>query len=51
VPAGAPAPEVARSADEALGRAVDRATTPVVCVAGSLYLIGEVLARHAETPR
>ncbi len=35
--------EVARSAAEALALALDARRTPIVCVAGSLFLVGEML--------
>jgi dihydrofolate synthase/folylpolyglutamate synthase len=37
--------EVTRSSAEALDVAMGDARTPIVCVAGSLFLVGEVLAR------
>ena len=42
--------QVAESPAEALAMALHPAVTPVVCVAGSLYLIGEVLAQRGERP-
>ena len=51
VPPGAPRAEIARSPREALALALDEPATPIVCVAGSLFLIGEVLAEHAASPR
>jgi dihydrofolate synthase/folylpolyglutamate synthase len=42
-PTGAPV-SMARSASEALGLALDARRTPIICVAGSLFLIGDVLA-------
>ncbi len=48
VPPGGPAPEVAASPAEALAMAQDDPATPMVCVAGSLFLIGEVLAQVPE---
>jgi dihydrofolate synthase/folylpolyglutamate synthase len=41
---------VAASPLEALHIALDRDRTPVICVAGSIALIGEVLAQAAEKP-
>jgi dihydrofolate synthase/folylpolyglutamate synthase len=43
LPPGAPPAEVARSAEEALGLAAREPRTPIVCVAGSLSLVGDVL--------
>ena len=43
VPGGSPRGEVAGSAAEALALASRGPATPIVCVAGSLYLVGEVL--------
>lgn len=43
VPATVPSVEIAGTPAEALARAGRVATTPVICVAGSLRLIGEVL--------
>jgi dihydrofolate synthase/folylpolyglutamate synthase len=45
MPPGGPAVETASSVADALARAAGGSATPVVCVAGSLFLIGEVLAR------
>ena len=45
LPPGAPEPEVARSSDEALALVAGSPRTPIVCVAGSLSLIGDVLRR------
>ena len=45
VPAAVPSVEIAGSPADALARAARAATTPIVCVAGSLVLIGDVL-RH-----
>jgi len=42
--------ETAPSTSEALSLAMSEPRTPIVCVAGSLFLIGEVLARQPETP-
>lgn len=44
LPAAGP---VTRSVSEALDLAMHDATTPIVCVTGSLFLVGEVLARLA----
>ena len=44
VPAGPGLVEIAGSAAEALALATRPPATPIVCVAGSLYLVGEVLA-------
>jgi dihydrofolate synthase/folylpolyglutamate synthase len=44
-PAGVPAVEVAPSVGAALARALTAPITPVVCVAGSVALVGEVLGR------
>jgi len=41
--------QVAASPAEALAMATSPAVTPVVCVAGSLYLIGEILAERGPT--
>jgi dihydrofolate synthase/folylpolyglutamate synthase len=49
LPASAAAVEEAGSPREALERA-RRAGTPIICVAGSLFLVGEVLAQAAEKP-
>ena len=43
VPAKVQSVEIAGSPAEALERAAQDATTPIVCVAGSLFLIGDVL--------
>jgi folylpolyglutamate synthase/dihydropteroate synthase len=43
VPAAVRNVEIAGSPVEALERAGRAATTPVICVAGSLFLIGDVL--------
>ena len=45
VPAAVPSVEIAGSPADALARTARAATTPIVCVAGSLVLIGDVL-RH-----
>jgi len=45
LPGGAPAAETAPTVADALGRATRAPTTPVVCVAGSVALIGEALPR------
>ncbi|MBI2529130.1 MAG: bifunctional folylpolyglutamate synthase/dihydrofolate synthase [Candidatus Rokubacteria bacterium] len=42
--------QTAASAAEALALALSAPRTPTVCVAGSLFLIGEVLAQRPETP-
>jgi dihydrofolate synthase/folylpolyglutamate synthase len=47
VPPGPVRVELAGSAAEALSLATTRPETPIVCVAGSLYLVGEVLAMLA----
>jgi len=47
MPPGAVTPELARSAAEALALAGRGSATPIVCVAGSLFLVGEVLAMLA----
>lgn len=49
LPAGAPAAETAPTVAEALGLATRPATTPVVCVAGSIFVVGEALA-HLDSP-
>jgi dihydrofolate synthase/folylpolyglutamate synthase len=51
-PARVPLVETAASAAEALAMATSPAKTDVVCVAGSLFLVGEVLGRlgGTETP-
>ncbi|HXJ84456.1 MAG TPA: folylpolyglutamate synthase/dihydrofolate synthase family protein [Candidatus Methylomirabilis sp.] len=43
--------EIAESLRDALSRAMDESRTPVICVAGSLYLIGEALALCQQGPR
>jgi len=43
LPAGSPPPEIAGSPAEALGVAMRIPRTPIVCVAGSLFLLGDVL--------
>ncbi|HEV8440572.1 MAG TPA: folylpolyglutamate synthase/dihydrofolate synthase family protein [Methylomirabilota bacterium] len=48
VPSTAARVEIAGSLTEALSLALAKPSTPVVCVAGSLYLIGEVLAQARE---
>src|SRR5262249_61333301 len=48
MPGGAVRPEMAASPAEALSLALRPARTPIVCVAGSLYLIGEILGQTAE---
>ena len=45
LPTGSPAAEVARSTDEALALVARSPRTPIVCVAGSLSLVGDVLRR------
>jgi folylpolyglutamate synthase/dihydropteroate synthase len=47
VPAGPERVETAPSAAEALALAAQEPRTPILCVAGSLSLIGDVL-RHAQ---
>ncbi len=42
-----PVGDVTRSSTEALALAMRDPSTPIVCVAGSLFLVGEVLARLA----
>ena len=42
--------EPASSSAAALALATDPALTPVICVAGSLYLVGEVLAHRGRAP-
>jgi folylpolyglutamate synthase/dihydropteroate synthase len=42
--------EVAESPAEALGVAMRGPQTPIVCVAGSLYFVGEVLTLLAGEP-
>jgi dihydrofolate synthase / folylpolyglutamate synthase len=51
-PATVPLVETASSAAEALAMATSPAKTDVICVAGSLFLVGEVLGRlgGADTP-
>jgi folylpolyglutamate synthase/dihydropteroate synthase len=48
-PTSAPV-EVAESAAEALGIAMVSPRTPIVCVAGSLYFVGDVLTLLAGEP-
>jgi len=44
--------DVAASAAEALGMAMRGATTPIICVAGSLFLVGDALAAlHGEADK
>jgi dihydrofolate synthase/folylpolyglutamate synthase len=51
VPAGAASRvETASSPVEALALALGAPLSPVVCVAGSLFLIGEILARRPDAP-
>jgi dihydrofolate synthase/folylpolyglutamate synthase len=45
VPAGVTSVQTARSVEEALAMAAEKPRTPILCVAGSLFLVGEVL-RH-----
>lgn len=47
LPPGAPRVEIAASAAQALALATSPPTTPIVCVAGSVSLIGDVLAHLA----
>jgi dihydrofolate synthase/folylpolyglutamate synthase len=42
--------ETAATSSEALSLAMAAPRTPIICVAGSLFLIGEVLAQRPETP-
>jgi len=51
VPATVPSVEIAGSPADALGRAGRLATTPVICVAGSVFLIGEVLRELAGSDK
>jgi dihydrofolate synthase/folylpolyglutamate synthase len=51
VPTTVPSVEIAGSPAEALARAGRVATTPVICVAGSLRLIGEVLRELAGSDK
>jgi dihydrofolate synthase / folylpolyglutamate synthase len=51
LPAGMVRVELAASPREALALALDRPATPIICVAGSLYLIGEILAQTREKQR
>ena len=48
LPADDPRVEVAASPREALALALGGERTPIVCVAGSLFLIGEILAQAPE---
>jgi dihydrofolate synthase/folylpolyglutamate synthase len=48
LPPGGPPSETAPSAAEALAMALAPPHTPIVCVAGSLFLIGEILAQAPE---
>jgi dihydrofolate synthase / folylpolyglutamate synthase len=50
LPADDPRVQVAASPAAALELATAPARTPVVCVAGSLFVIGDILARRAATP-
>jgi dihydrofolate synthase/folylpolyglutamate synthase len=43
LPSGSPPAEIAESPAEALGVAMRNPRTPIVCVAGSLFLLGDVL--------
>ncbi|MGH7353915.1 MAG: glutamate ligase domain-containing protein, partial [Candidatus Rokuibacteriota bacterium] len=45
LPPGTAAPELAGSADEALALVAGSPRTPIICVAGSLSLVGDVLRR------
>ena len=51
VPATVPSVEIAGSPADALACAGRLATTPVICVAGSLFLIGEVLRELAGSDK
>src|SRR5262249_54057217 len=51
VPATVPSVEIAGSPSDALACAGRLATTPVICVAGSLFLIGEVLRELAGSAK
>ncbi len=42
--------ETAPSSRQALALALRPSPTPIICVAGSLFLIGEILAQRPETP-
>lgn len=48
VPTDSVTPELAASPRQALAMALAEPRTPIVCVAGSLFLIGEVLAQPRE---
>ena len=48
VPDGSVAPELASSPRQALALALEGERTPIICVAGSLFLIGELLAQARE---
>jgi len=48
VPGSVRSVEVAASPREALAVAMSRPDTPIICVAGSLFLVGEVLAQAPE---
>lgn len=48
LPAGDPRVAMAASSREALAMALGEGCTPTICVAGSLYLIGEVLSQTRE---
>jgi folylpolyglutamate synthase/dihydropteroate synthase len=48
VPTESVTPELATSPHEALAMALTGSRTPIICVAGSLFLIGEVLAQLRE---
>jgi len=50
LPTGAPPAEIAESAAQALRVAMQIPHTPIVCVAGSLYLLGDVLMLLAGEP-
>ena len=50
LPPGAPPVQIAESATEALGMAMQSPQTPMVCVAGSLFLLGDVFTLLAGEP-
>jgi dihydrofolate synthase/folylpolyglutamate synthase len=50
LPAASPRPEIVDSAAEALQLAMAPGHTPIVCIAGSLYLLGDVLTALAGEP-
>jgi dihydrofolate synthase / folylpolyglutamate synthase len=50
LPPGSPPAEIAESPAQALGVAMQTPRTPIICVAGSLFLLGDVLTLLAGAP-